>query len=142
MMSGRISKRQSTSSPVRTQKIVDNLKRLSDGWGGTPQYKKPASKAVRKITKVLATLETGRMPFPTINAIGNGGIVLTWVSLTRDILLTIDPDGDIQFITSLKKIDAETFEIVERLDSEGAITDMLAIDHMMAWYAMDKAAKC
>ena len=57
-------------------------------------------------------------------------------------MLTIDPDGDMQFITSLKKVDLQTFEIVDRLDSEGALVDLQAVDHMMAWYAQDTASHC
>lgn len=140
MMSGRISRKQSTNKAplVRTEKIVQNLKKLPDGWGGD-MSKKPTVKAVRKIKKVLTALESGHMPWPNITVTANGGIILTWISLSRDILMTVDTDGDIQFVTSLKKLEIDTCEIIDRLDSEGAITDMQSIDYMMAWFATDKA---
>lgn len=137
MKNGKTSKRQSTSNLMRTEKIVDNLKKLPDGWGGE-MSKKPTLKAVKKIKKLLSTIEQSRMPWPNVSAVPNGGVVLTWMSLTRDILMTIDTDGDVQFVTSLKKLD-ETAEVVERLDSEGHVTDMKTIDYMMAWYCSDKA---
>lgn len=120
-----------------TQKIVDNLKKLPDGWGGEAS-KKPAPKAIRKASKVLSVIEGGRMPFPNVSALPNGCISLTWVSLRREIMMNVDRDGDIQFITSLKQFNVGEGEI-ERMDSEGAVTDLLTIDHMMAWYCQDKA---
>lgn len=140
MMNGRISRKQSTNKEVfiRTEKVVNSLKALPDGWGGNLS-KRPTVKAVRKIKRVLAALEDGHMPWPNVSVAPNGGLLLTWLSLTRDILMTIDTDGDIQFITSLKKLDIESFEIIDRLDSEGAVTDMKSIDHMMAWYCTDKS---
>ena len=141
MMSGRISEKPQTKTNKiipRTDKIIGNLKTLADGWGGA-LTKKPTAKAVRRLKKVLETIETSHMPFPVVTAVGNGGMVLTWTSLTRDIMMTVDPDGDIQFVTALKKLDAMTGDLIDRLDSEGAVTDMKTIDHMMAWYCMDKA---
>lgn len=143
MMNGRTSEKQLTNKIplIRTEKVVQNLKQMPDGWAGNLS-KKPASKAVRKIRKVLAVLEAGYMPWPDINVVANGGILLTWLSMTRDIMLTIDIDGDIQFATSLKKVDSISNEIIDRLDSEGAVTDMQAIDYMMSWFCSDTAAKC
>jgi hypothetical protein len=138
MMSGRTSEKPLTSNLIRTDRIVGNLKRLSDGWGGA-MTKKPTVKAVRRLKKILAAIEAGHMPFPVVTAVANGGIVLTWSSIMRDILMTVDTDGDIQFITSLKRLDRETFEVIERTDSEGAVTDIKTIDHMMAWFCLDKA---
>lgn len=135
-------KKPQTNNPVRTQQIVNNLKKLSAGWGGSQDYKKPATRAVKRLEKLLSRLESGFMPWPNITAVANGGLVLTWVSMSRDIMITIDPDGDIQFVSSLKKVDLQTFEIIDRLDSEGAIVDLQAIDHLMAWYAQDTASRC
>lgn len=129
------------SNPMRTEKVVDTLKRLPDGWGGD-MTKKPALKAVRKVKKVLSAVELGFMPWPNITAVANGGVMLTWLSLTRDILMTVDTDGDIQFVTSLKKIEIDTAEVMDRLDSEGVVTDMITIDYMMAWFAADSAVRC
>lgn len=137
-----VTKKLPAISPVRTQQIVDNLKKLSAGWGGSEEYKKPASRAVKRLEKLLSRLEFGFMPWPNITAVANGGLVLTWISMNRDIMVTIDPEGDVQFITSLKKVDLQTFEITDRLDSEGAIVDLQAVDHLMAWYAQDTASHC
>lgn len=138
MMSGRTSEKPVTTNLLLTEKIVGNLRKLADGWGGN-MTKKPTVKSVRKLKKVLATIEKGHMPLPRVSPVANGGIMLTWSSFTRDILMTVDPDGDIQFITSLKRLDIDTHEVVERMDSEGAVVDLLTIDHMMAWYCTDKA---
>lgn len=140
MMSGRTLEKSSTKSNnlIRTDKIVGNLKQLADGWGGN-FTKKPAAKALRRLKKVLGTIEGGHMPFPMVTAVGNGGIVLTWTSLTRDVLMTVDPDGDMQFVTALKKLDSITGDLIDRMDSEGPVIDMKTIDHMMAWYSMDRA---
>lgn len=140
MTNGKTLRKQSTSSLMLTDKVVENLRRLSNGWDGEAA-KKPAVKAVRKTKKVLSCIENGRMPFPSVNVMSNGCITLTWVSPTREILINVDADGDIQFVTSLKKFDAEAGDM-ERLDSEGAVTDLLTIDHMMAWYAQDRSARC
>lgn len=138
-MNGRTSKKQATSNIfIKTAIVVEKLKRLSDGWGGET-HKKPAIKAVRRVKRVLNVLEDGHMPWPSVSAVANGGLLLAWTSLQRDIMLTIDPDGDIQFTTSLKKLDISTAEIIERLDSEGSVTDLKMIDHMMAWYCLDKS---
>lgn len=136
-MSGRTSRKQSTSNLMLTEKVVENLKKLPDGWGGEAS-KKPAFKAVRKIRKVLSNIENGRMPFPSVTALPNGYVTLTWVSPLREILINVDADGDAQFITSIKKFDAGAGEM-ERLDSEGSLTDLSTVDHMMAWYCQDKA---
>ena len=139
MMNGRISEKLPTKNIlVRTDKIVGNLKKLADGWGGA-MTKKPTVKAVRRLKRILGTIENGYMPFPLVTAVGNGGIVLMWNSFTRDIMMTIDPDGDIQYVTALKKFDLLTEELIDRMDSEGIVTDMKTIEHMMAWYSMDKA---
>lgn len=126
---------------MRTEKVVEGLRKLPDGWGGSTT-KKPTTKAVRKIKKILSTLESGRMPWPVITAVATGGLILTWVSLTRDILMTIDQDGDVQFITSMKKVDIDTAEVMDRIDSEGPISDMLTIDYMMSWFCQERAATC
>lgn len=140
MNSGRTTVKQVTNKPplLKTERVVQTLKKLVDGWGGVSS-KKPAIKALRKAKKILATVESGHMPFPTVTAVSNGGIILTWLSLTRDILMTIDTDGDVLFVTSMKRIDEMTFEILERTDSEGAITDYKSIDHIMAWFCTDKS---
>lgn len=137
MMSGRISEKQLMSSLELTEHIITQLKKLPDGWGGE-STKKPAPKALRKTKKILSCLEAGRMPFPAVNPMPNGCIILNWISPSREIKINVDGDGDMQFVTSLKKFDVQVGEI-ERLDSEGAVTDMLTIDHMMAWYCQDKA---
>jgi hypothetical protein len=142
MMNTGISKKPSTSSPLKTQQIVNRLRSLPAGWGGTLEYKKPAARAVKKLEKLLSRLESGFMPWPSIAAIANGSIIATWLSLNKDITLTIDQDGDIQFVTSLKQLDFQTLEVMDRLDSEGAITDMAAIDHLMAWYSKDSSSHC
>lgn len=126
---------------MRTEMIIEGLRGLDDGWdGGTT--KKPARKAITKAKKVLTILETGHMPWPNITAISNGGLVFNWISLTKDIHMNIDADGDIQFLTTLKKVDIQTAQVIDHLNSEGSITDMHAIDHMMAWYSQDSAYNC
>lgn len=133
MLNGRISKKQLASNLVRTENVLQSLKRLKDQKGTI----KPAVKAVKIARQVLVAIESGAMPWPSVSVVSNGGIVLTWISLTRDILLTIDPNGFVQFSTSLKKIDLATAEIVDRIDAEGILADLIGIDHMMAWYCQD-----
>jgi len=137
-MVGKTLEKPSTSSCIRTINIVEKFKKIPDGWGGQ-ETKKPAPRAIRKLKKILETLEFGHMPWPTVSVVSNGGFMLTWISLTRDMMMTVDPEGDVQFATALKKIDIDTCEIVERLDSEGIVTDLTTIDQMMAWYCTDKA---
>ncbi len=139
MMVGKTSEKPSTSSCVRTITAVEKFKKIPDGWGGQ-ETKKPTAKAIRKLKKILEMLESGHMPWPTISVVSNGGFMLTWISLTRDMMMTVDPEGDVQFATALKKIDIDTCEIIERLDSEGIVTDLVTIDQMMAWYCTDKAS--
>jgi hypothetical protein len=143
MVNEETSRKQSTNKIplIRTEGVVKDLKKMPDGWAGN-MSKKPTTKAVNKVKKVLAILESGRMPWPTITVIANGGVMLTWLSTTKDILLTVDTVGDIQFATSHKKIDSASNEVVDRLDSEGSVTDMKALDYMMAWYAADTASAC
>lgn len=124
---------------ILTNRVIDHLKRLSPS---VEAGKKPTVKVFRKAKKLLSVLEAGHMPWPSIAATRNGGLMFTWTSLTRDVLLIIDSVGDMQFTTSLKKINIDTCEVIERLDSEGSITDMLVIDHMMAWYSQDQAFRC
>lgn len=138
----RVSKKMASKMPlVRTERVVQGLKKLPDGWNGDLS-KKPTVKAVNKVKKILAVLESGHMPWPTITVVSNGGVMLTWLSLTRDILMTVDTDGDAQFATTLKKVEIDSCEIIDRLDSEGAVTDLKTIDYMMAWYSLDKASSC
>lgn len=135
------SKKLSAFNPMRTEILIDGLKKLSDGWGGDAT-KKPARKAITKAKKVLSILEAGRMPWPNITVISSGGLVFDWISLTRDIHMNIDADGDIQFVTSLKKVDLQTAQVTDHLESEGSITDINAIDHIIAWYSLDKSHSC
>lgn len=125
---------------MRTEKMVGILRKLPDGWGGDTS-KKPSVKAINKTKKVLRELEVGHMPWPSIIPVQNGGVVMTWVSTNRDIMVIIDSDGDIQFSTSLKKVD-DSGEIIERLDADGHITDLSTLSHMLAWFCTDQAAPC
>lgn len=139
MMSGRTSEGPSTTSNCeRTNRIVAKLKQLPDGWGGE-KSKKPSAKAIRRLKKTLTVLESSHMPWPTVTAVSNGGFLLSWISLTRDLIMTVDPVGDMQFGTALKRIDATTTEVVDRIDSEGIVTDMITFDQLIAWYSLDQA---
>lgn len=134
-----VSPAERTSPPcVRTESIVSKLKQLPDGWGGE-QTLKPTVPAMGRLKKLLLTLERGHMPWPGITAVGNGGFMLTWISLTRDVMVTVDPVGDMQFATALKKLDPETLEVVERYDTEGVVNDAETFDQMISWYSMDKS---
>ena len=124
--------------PDKTEQVLIKLKSLSNDFIGQGS-KKPSAKALRKVKKVLTTLESGYMPFPSITPMPTGGIILSWTSMTRDIVMIVDNVGDVQFTTSLKKVDIETAEVVDRLDSEGFVTDMLSIDHIMVWFCADVA---
>lgn len=128
-------------SILKTDKTVGVLKKLPNGWGGDTS-KKPSVKAINKTRKVLKELETSHMPWPAIIPVQTGGVVLTWVSINRDIMVIIDSDGDIQFSTSLKKVDIDSGEVVERLDADGHITDLSTLSHMLAWFCTDQAAPC
>lgn len=126
---------------IRTDKTVGILRKLPNGWGGDTS-KKPSVKAINKTKKVLNELEVSRMPWPSIIPVPTGGVVMTWASISRDIMVIIDSDGDIQFSTSLKKIDLSSGEVVERLDADGHITDLSTLSHMLAWFCTDQAAPC
>jgi len=137
MQNGKTSEKHSKSLP-RTELVVSNLKKIEDGWGGQ-KTKKPAYKAIRKVERMLETIEDGYMPWPRVTAVPTGGVVLTWVSATRDIMMVVDSDGDVTFNSSLKNIDKMTHEVIDSLESEGPIPDLKSIDHLMAWYCMDKS---
>lgn len=126
---------------AKADKIVSNLKRLPNGWNGDSS-KKPSIKALNKTKKVLKELETYKLPWPSVVPVKTGGIIMTWVSVCKDIMVVIDPDGDIQFNTSLKKIDIDSGEVVERMESDGHILDVASISHMLAWFCLDQAAQC
>ena len=138
MVNASTSENSSTSNCVRTETVVSKLKQLPDGWGGE-MTKKPSLEAMARLKKLLLVLERSHMPWPSITAVGNGGFMLTWISMTRDVMVTVDPVGDMQYATALKKLDPETFEIIERYDTEGVVTDAVTIDQMLAWYSTDKA---
>lgn len=125
---------------VRTESVVTTLRKMPDGWGGVPTSKKPGTKTLRKMRKILAVLESSHLPWPEITVVPNGCVLLIWHSLTRDMQMNVDADGDVQFITSLKNVDMKTGEILDQLDSEGHVIDMLTIDHMMAWYCSTGSA--
>lgn len=123
---------------TKTEQVIDKLKSIKNGFIGK-ESKKPTSKSLRKVKRILHVLETGKMPFPSTMAMPNGSVILNWASLTRDIIMVVDNNGDVQFTTSMKKIHLETAEVMERTDSEGFITDMLSIDHIMVWFCSDLA---
>lgn len=123
---------------VRTENVVNQLKKMPDGWGGDTS-KKPSPKALRKAKKLLTIIEQGYMPWPSIMVEAVGSLILSWQSATRDILITVDIDGDVQFMTSLKVIDKNTGEIRDRMDSEGHIHDMKTLDSLVVWYCTDKS---
>lgn len=126
---------------AKSDRIVGNLRKLPEGWGGD-SCKKPTTKAINKTKRVLKELETNKLPWPKVIPVQTGGVVMTWVSTNRDIMVVIDSDGDMQFSTSLKKVDIDSGEIIERMDADGHITDLSSISHMMAWFCIDQAAAC
>lgn len=123
---------------IRTDSVVTKLRAMTDGWGGLPTSKKPGRKTLNKMRRILAVLEEARLPWPDVTVVPNGCIVLGWQSLTRDMQMNIDLDGDVQFVTSLKRVD-EGGNVTDQLDSEGHVVDMITVDHMMAWYCMSQA---
>lgn len=123
---------------IRTNTIITKLRQMPDGWGDLPTSKKPAHKTLRKMRKILAVLESGHLPWPEITVVPSGCVLLLWSSATRDMQMNVDTDGDVQFVTSLKRLDKETGQVLNQADSEGHVIDMLTIDHMMAWYCTDK----
>lgn len=79
------------------------------------------------------------MPWPSVTAVASGSLLLSWISLTRSVLMTVDQVGDIQFISSITKRDPHTMEILDSMESEGHVHDMKTIDNMMAWYCSDRS---
>lgn len=122
---------------IKTTRVVGGLRKIKDGWAGTGSLK-PAKKALAWAKKILAALEKGCMPWPVVVATKNGGVVIIWESITRDIMVTISPDGLTFFNTILKHINE--FGDEDKIESNGSITTVDAIDHMMAWFAADIAS--
>jgi hypothetical protein len=121
---------------VKTSRVLGELKRQINSDKNT-SVKQPSAKSLSKLKKILTALESGHMPFPEIAVMLNGYVMLTWSSLLREIIMVVDDCGDVQFTTSLKKINTVTAEVVDRLDSEGFITDLISIDHIMVWFCSD-----
>lgn len=126
---------------VKTKAIVGCLKTINDGWNGD-NSKKPSDVAIDKVESILASLETGAMPWPEVHAAPNGGLILIWNSLHRDISMTIDPEGEMQYSTAIKKLDSDTFQVIDQIHSEGYVENLKTVDHMMVWFCSDKAASC
>ena len=124
-------------SASKSQYEIATLQQLSDGWKGE-NSKRPAENAVAQLQTILFEIETGRMPWPDVHAVPNGGVVLTWTSLCRDMMVTIDPDGKIFFTTCLKQLNSD-YDVVERVESEGFVADMQTLDYMLVWFCKDKA---
>lgn len=139
MKSERTSRKENPAPPIKTAAVVTHLKTLDNGWNGG-QAKKPTAKAIKQAGKILTELERGHMPWPQINVMANGGTALTWVSLYRDVLIAIGPDGSTQFTTSIKKLD-ESFNLVDTSESEGFVIDTRTIAYMMVWFCTEKAAQ-
>jgi len=125
--------------PIKTGAVVAHLKTIANGWAGE-KSKKPSAKAVKQAGKILSELETGHMPWPNIVVLPNGGISLSWVSLYRDLVITINKEGSSQFVASTKRLN-ESFEPVESFETEGFVIDMRTVGHMMVWFCTDKASQ-
>lgn len=121
----------------KPEMIVATLQQMNDGWKGE-NSKKPADSAVGELQKILLEIETGKMPWPEIHAIPNGGVMLSWTSLQRDMAVTIDPEGRVFFTTCLKHLNSE-YDVVERVESEGYIADLQTLDYMLVWFCKDNS---
>lgn len=121
---------------LKTIKVVDGLKKMRDGWAGVGSLK-PARKAMAWTKKILVALEKGSMPWPIVVALKNGGVAIMWVSAKRDVMITVSPEGSVFFNTALKHVNE--FGDENRIESDGSITTVDAIDHMMAWFCADIA---
>jgi hypothetical protein len=121
-----------------TDKVINALRKLpKQGQANVPP--RPSVKAMNQVKKILLDYEMCRLPYPTVSA-RRDGVRLIWNSPLRNVSVDISQKGEINFETSLKRLD-EDGDIISEINSDGPIEGPKSLDRMMAWFLEDIAVK-